>query len=41
MGEWGWIVAAYAVTYLVIVGYAWRLVTRARGLRGDAGEDGR
>jgi hypothetical protein len=38
VGEWGWVVAGYAVTYAVIVAYGWRLAARARRLTAGRGE---
>jgi CcmD family protein len=41
MNHWGYVLAAYAVVALVLLGYWWRTERRIRELEGRAGESRR
>lgn len=36
-GGWGYVIAAYTITAVVLLGYAWNLNRRARKAREDEG----
>lgn len=40
MSEWSYIIAAYALTWITVVGYAWHLARRLRQAANDLARDG-